>query len=116
MKIDQLSFPAEIRRLEVGSIEDNGDNTLCVTAAHCHVGTPEMTVLGTVAPIVWDEGSDFWRFTWHRCVSVLILNESYALSDPPRPRWNAFCSARTTSRSSPSAARRRGRTTPILDV
>lgn len=85
MKIDPLTFPAHIRRLEVLTIQDDGANTLCVTAADCHTGPPEVTVVGTASPIVWDESSDIWRFTWHRYVSVMILNESYAIGEPSKP-------------------------------
>jgi hypothetical protein len=36
-------------------------------------------------PLLWNEGSDFWRFTWRQYVSVLILNESYEAGDPNGP-------------------------------
>jgi hypothetical protein len=85
MKIDPLAFPAHIRRLEVLSIQDDGANTLCVTTAHCHAGPPEATIVGMASPIIWDENSDIWRFTWRKYVSVMILNESYSVGDPSEP-------------------------------
>ena len=85
MKIDPLTFPPHIRRLEVLTIQDDGANTLRVTAADCRNGPPEMSVLGMTSPIIWDESSDIWCFTWHRYVSVLIMNESYALGEPGAP-------------------------------
>lgn len=85
MKIDPLDFPPDVRRLEVVSIEDDGNVTLCVVAAEVRRGPVEKTVVGMAAPLVWDETSYFWRFTWHRYVSVLLLNESWTSGDPSEP-------------------------------